>query len=302
MALFEQRIYEIMLVIVSEIQSGPEKDIWEIEASRWRLPYWDWAASQPYLQNVGIPQLFTTESITVLMPDNTPKDFKNPLARFSNPSGKAMGDTSVMKQWAIPNNNNTYPCKLMHTSEPGLAGVSTPAHSQRTLQSWLMFQPGVFRSYFVGLYSRAILTKSLAGNECIATSRYGIAGSTSDEIEANRKEWEVGINNFAGSNSGLQVHAWGWRGAGEGPDQSTTIQDCVSRMLADDYLKSWRTFSSTAHVDEADPSQPTEFISLEGIHNNIHVSLVNSTTPNSILMIVRALLEVVIPQMGVWDT
>jgi tyrosinase len=101
MLLFEQRLYEIMMGIVSKIKPDSEKAIWEIEASHWRLPYWDWAQNQPYLQTVGIPQLFTLEWITVVMPGRTWKGFPNPLWKFSNPGGKPMGSPDN-GQWKIP--------------------------------------------------------------------------------------------------------------------------------------------------------------------------------------------------------
>jgi tyrosinase len=47
-----------------------------------------------------------------------------------------------------------------------------------------------------------------------------------------------------------------------------SIKDCVSRMLSENYLKSWRTFSSTLYQREA--QTPTDFLSIEQIHNNIH--------------------------------
>jgi tyrosinase len=99
--LFEQRIYEIMMSeIVSGITPTSEQSIWAIEASHWRLPYWDWAADQPYLQNVGIPQLFTLPQVTVVMPNSKSATFNNPLWKFTNPKGVAMGD-KAMNPWMI---------------------------------------------------------------------------------------------------------------------------------------------------------------------------------------------------------
>ena len=87
--------------IIPGIQPDSERETWEIEASHWRLPYWDWAANQPYLQNVGIPELFTWQTVTVLMPNRRSQNFPNPLWKFSNPNGKPFGDAS-MGQWQIP--------------------------------------------------------------------------------------------------------------------------------------------------------------------------------------------------------
>ena len=84
--LFEQRIYKIMMSeIVPKISPTSEQSIWAIEASHWRLPYWEWAATQPYLQKVGVPQLFTLPKVTVVMPNHGSMAFDNPLWAFKNP-------------------------------------------------------------------------------------------------------------------------------------------------------------------------------------------------------------------------
>lgn len=100
--LFEQRIYEIMMSeIVSNVSPATEQSIWAIEASHWRLPYWDWSVNQPYLQKAGVPQLFTLPTIKVVMPNSGSQVFNNPLWAFNNPkiasTGKPlpMGDNSM---------------------------------------------------------------------------------------------------------------------------------------------------------------------------------------------------------------
>ena len=85
---------------ICKVTPASEQSIWAIEASHWRLPYWDWAADQPYLQNVGVPQLFTLPQVTVVMPNSKSATVNNPLWKFSNPKGVAMGDKS-MQSWAI---------------------------------------------------------------------------------------------------------------------------------------------------------------------------------------------------------
>jgi hypothetical protein len=42
-----------------------EKAEWMGEALNWRLPYWDWALPK---SDIGIPTLFTTETIQIRVP------------------------------------------------------------------------------------------------------------------------------------------------------------------------------------------------------------------------------------------
>ena len=85
----KQRIYEIMMnVIIPEIPSS-ERATWVASAQNWRLPYWDWAASY---NQASLPVLLTSEKITISKPGNTSDSVPNPLIRFSNPNGLAMGD------------------------------------------------------------------------------------------------------------------------------------------------------------------------------------------------------------------
>src|ERR1700722_677388 len=95
-ALYEQRLYEIMLGIIDNIPAD-EKAPWQLAASQWRLPYWDWAAPQPYLNDYGVPQLFTLENVNIFLPDSKLQKIPvpNPLWKFTNPSGVPMGDGSM---------------------------------------------------------------------------------------------------------------------------------------------------------------------------------------------------------------
>jgi hypothetical protein len=54
---------------------------------------------QPYINNLGVPRIFTEDRVDILdFADNSPatmENIENPLARFSNPAGVAMGDPSM---------------------------------------------------------------------------------------------------------------------------------------------------------------------------------------------------------------
>lgn len=90
-------------------------------------------------------------------------------------------------------------------------------------------------------------------SNAIATSRHGI-----DRADVTAS-WVGGVNNWTKSNEAIQ-----------GGNGVTSIPDQIYRLFATDF-SSWESFSSTK-------SQPIDFLSLEGIHNNIHVS---ATAQNS---------------------
>lgn len=77
--------------IIPTIPSS-EQATWTAAAQNWRLPYWDWAASY---NEASLPVLLTSENITISKPGNKSESVHNPLVRFSNPSGLAMGDAKM---------------------------------------------------------------------------------------------------------------------------------------------------------------------------------------------------------------
>lgn len=82
---------------------GADANPWLHAAYTFRLPYWDWAQRQPYIDDFGIPQICTQDTVTVDLPGNKTETFENPLAKFTNPKGVAMGDPSMGK-YAVKNN------------------------------------------------------------------------------------------------------------------------------------------------------------------------------------------------------
>lgn len=53
-------------------------------------------------------------------------------------------------------------------------------------------------------------------------------------------------------------------------ESGVSIAENVYRILSEDYFQSYETFSSTYFSDEA-VLKPVEYLSLEMIHNKIHV-------------------------------
>ena len=71
-----------------------EKSDWLGAARQFRLPYWDWARKQAYLNDYGIPRICTESSWPILEPGTGGKTVQcdNPLTGFVNP--KIDPDTS----------------------------------------------------------------------------------------------------------------------------------------------------------------------------------------------------------------
>ncbi|KAL2823729.1 common central domain of tyrosinase-domain-containing protein [Aspergillus cavernicola] len=169
---------------------------WGDAAKERRQPYWDWATKQPYINNYGVPEIFTKERIDILdFADNNPptmENIANPLAKFANPTGVAMGDAS-MGGFALPGD----------------------------------------------LWSKAI-----------ATSRWGI------RARDPAATWADGINNWEKASEAIQ-----------GGIGVNSIEDQVYRLFSTN-LSSWESFASTLSQT---PPTPADFLSLEGIHNAMHV-------------------------------
>jgi hypothetical protein len=78
--------------------------------------------------------------------------------------------------------------------------------------------------------------------------------------------WTNGIENWNEANIALQNPVWYKEKGNLG-----SLSEAVYRLFTDDYAKSWETFSSTSYANQGLPG--SEWLSLEYIHNNVHVSL-----------------------------
>jgi tyrosinase len=99
------------------------------------------------------------------------------------------------------------------------------------------------------------LANLLQWDQCVATSRHGI-------VTGNDTSWVYGVENFTGTNSALQDPRWSDGATG-------SIGELVYRLFTPNYFQSWETFASTKFHRE---HPGTDYLSLEYIHNNIHVS------------------------------
>jgi tyrosinase len=209
MLLYEQRIYETMLEVISDTVPPADQELWRLSAASWRLPYWDWAAKQPYIQNYGVPHIFTQETIDIVLPLGAKSEsavagepskgapiggplasttVENPLWKFTNPAGPTvpMGDKTIMGEYAID--------------------ASSDGPPESPVYPW---------------------------DKCIATSRYGLLGN-------DPAKWASGINNWEDCNAAMQNPQWYEGNPG-------SIAEAVYRLFTDEYFKSWETFSSTKY-------------------------------------------------------
>lgn len=221
-----------------QLSDRKEEEIWRTAASKFRLPYWDWARKQAYTGTFSIPQACTLDSIDIIMPGGLTKSFSNPLVKFQNPKvnkeGKhvAMGDKS-MGNYAIDNHNPNN----LNSSDPfklHILPVSLAANFQNSADSFKW-------------------------SNCVATSRYGILVDPHHGL-GPEPAWVNGVNNWDYCNQALADPQWYGQDGG-------SLADAVSRMFSYGDL-SWETFASTKWNN---PSTNAEYLSLEYIHNVLHV-------------------------------
>ena len=96
----------------------------------------------------------------------------------------------------------------------------------------------------------------------MATSRYGILADQPESV------WRDGVDNWEKCNYALADPPW--YGLGSGP-----LADAVNRMLSPGYFRHWESFASTRHND---PKRATHYMSLEYIHNLVHVSHIGGSS------------------------
>ncbi|KZS89024.1 Di-copper centre-containing protein [Sistotremastrum niveocremeum HHB9708] len=99
-ALFEQRLYEIMIEVIIPRFPPATHAALVAQAKAWRLPYWDWAAkkvdpndpSAP--PNYNLPQLVTQPGGRIFGPEGIEIEFPNPLNTFV--ADEPMGEYGIV--------------------------------------------------------------------------------------------------------------------------------------------------------------------------------------------------------------
>ena len=96
-------------------------------------------------------------------------------------------------------------------------------------------------------------------------------------MDQPESQWNKGVNNWEYANEGIKNPQW-YDGQPE-PYKSSSFADAVSRLFTPGYFNSWDTFASTIHNDPTN-TKNTDFMSLEYIHNIVHVSSYSSALSN----------------------
>jgi tyrosinase len=86
------------------------------------------------------------------------------------------------------------------------------------------------------------------------------------------KSWINGVQNWKDSNDALQHPQWYEGNPG-------SIRDAVYRLFTPGYFSSYEAFASTVYHQTTPGS---DYMSLEFVHNNIHVSVAVTNLGNSL--------------------
>lgn len=262
--------------------SDDEAKKWYATADSWRLPYWDWAAKQSYVDNFACPEVLTLPTVRIFPPESLsdvypqPKKYPNPFWDYENPEQDDDGnplpfgdmpahveDFNISADGGIPVSSYM---ELLH-----LLGSGSTNHTRCILQ-W---------------------------DKTSGTSRYGIFREK-DKSRGKEDEYKYhglkGVNNVWQANAVLSsmntVNQWYEPPLADdgGPDTTDkdkdgkfigpgTLADAVGRMFSDGYHSTYEQFSSTKWYGSKETQVASGYLSLEYIHNNVHVSIESRTAP-----------------------
>ncbi|KAI4599576.1 hypothetical protein KJ359_002023 [Pestalotiopsis sp. 9143b] len=179
----QQRLWEVMKEEVLPKMSFPNADRkkqWVEAADSWRLPYWDWAARQDYIDETGLPMVFTEEQVQIEKPSSRYdyENVPNPLWIFVNPmkgaDGKPMpfGDPKMGENaFKLAKDSNPWDRSYGISrygmvrddagSWTGLEGVNNWELSNEALADpyWYSIQGGSFREAVSRMFSPGYLEK-----------------------------------------------------------------------------------------------------------------------------------------------
>ncbi|KAK7409406.1 hypothetical protein QQX98_008415 [Neonectria punicea] len=239
MLLFEQLVWKHMKAIIDEWKLPEEEDAnWRKEADNWRLPYWDWARKQMYAESFALPHVLTTDIVAIYPPESKKQqytdtgNYPNPLYGFDNPE-KHDGTEQPRPFGNMPQGKEKY---RIPDNTPDRKEVPNPT----------MYQ---------------ILPWSLTNS----TGRWGI------QIQPRKRYSGLdGVNNFAAAN---EFFAAGQLGEDKTPSwlkkNPGNLSDKVNRIMTKGFSRTWGIFASTKWAE--DRLIPCGYMSLESIHNTVHV-------------------------------
>ncbi|RWA09877.1 hypothetical protein EKO27_g5246 [Xylaria grammica] len=230
--LYEKRLWTHMKEIIKCSSITKSKAReWNEAADTWRLPYWDWAQRQTYNNLFSLPEVFTKETVRI----------------YPEPGMTKTGDARHYPNplWGFENPEKGPDCKPLKMGE-------MPADKKQ----WNIPDD-----------------EELPWSQCSGVSRYGIT-QTGDNAYAGLE----GVNNFEAANESINKYSDpSLNPYPEGdPNHDKwvapgSLADAVNRMFSKDYNRTWATFASTKWWNDSERKISTGYMSLEYIHNNVHI-------------------------------
>jgi len=215
-----------------EFDNDKEKQTWIDESTKWRLPYWDWALAA---NRGSVPALFMPTSVRIRVPA---------AANGWQPEPEVVKNPLYRYQLLV----NGVPKKMGDLPKPYT--VDSVKLNDGTLLPVRTFSPRNVTNF-----------DFLKWAQCSGTSRWGIKST-------NEKDWTDGVNNFESIADAINAH--GWYGVDPKNDiLKHSVSDLVYRLLSN--VRTWANFSSTFNNQPSDQVPWEEWLSLEYIHNNLHV-------------------------------
>lgn len=116
MALYEQRLYEIMLKLIPTTFALEDQPAMIKAAETWRFPFWDWAMRKPdwhfpddrRRDGPNVPFIITVPTVEVMTKTGV-ATVDNPMWRFKlpeDPTRKTFGEFGITRDQTLPVNQN----------------------------------------------------------------------------------------------------------------------------------------------------------------------------------------------------
>jgi len=111
LALYEQRLYEIMLKLIPTTFALEDQPAMVQAAETWRFPYWDWAMRKPdwHFPNdrrrdgPNVPFIITVPTVEVMTKTGV-ATVSNPMWKYRLPNGASFGDFGITRDDTLPFN------------------------------------------------------------------------------------------------------------------------------------------------------------------------------------------------------
>lgn len=228
----QQLLYETMINKIIPTVAAANKQKWTEAAKQWRLPFWDWAIPQSDTKKFGFPNIVLEANVTILDQSSTNGATKTVV----NPLNKFTNTVNGTKvRMGDKVTMKQFAIDYVVSDSNGSAQVRYP----------------------IPQFSM-ILAQECQTGDAYATSRYGII--TNDSTKA----WVNGVVNDQYVQEALEDLTLV---SDKGQDTGRKITEATLRLFLYGYT-SYDAFATTAVSGNVGP---LDVLSLEGVHNHIHV-------------------------------